>query len=85
MDRSVFSSVPKRAGRRAFTARRPYGPTVVLNPDGRVLPPAGLVAAAGWEYAGRAYTTGADAWLAWSMAADHQARQLIREELSRVA
>jgi hypothetical protein len=59
---------------------------VTLDGDGRLLPPAGLVAVAGWEYAGRGYSTGADAWLAWSMATDHhQARQLAREELSRVA
>ena len=41
---------------------------------------------AGWQYAGRGYTTLADAWLAASMAADHQqARRLAREEVSRVA
>jgi hypothetical protein len=75
-----------RAGRRAFSARRHHGPAVLLDPDGRLLPPAGMVAVAGWEYAGRGYSTLADAWLAASMAADHQeARRLAREELSRVA
>jgi hypothetical protein len=45
-----------------------------------------MVAVAEWQYAGRGYTTAADAWLAWSMAADHQqARRLAHEELSRVA
>jgi len=75
-----------RTARRAWTARRHHGPTVQLDPDGRLLPPAGMVAVAGWQYAGRGYTTAADAWLAASMAADHhQARRLAREELSRVA
>jgi hypothetical protein len=75
-----------RAARRGWTARRRHGPTVALDGDGRLLPPAGMVAVAGWEYAGRGYTTPADAWLAWSMAADHhQARQLTHEELTRVA
>jgi len=45
-----------------------------------------MVTVASWEYASRGYTTPADAWLAATMAADHQqARQLAREELSRVA
>jgi len=75
-----------RAARRAWTASRRHGPTVPLDRDGRLLPPAGTVVVAGWEYAGRGYTTPSDAWLAWSMAADHQlARQLAREELSRIA
>jgi hypothetical protein len=75
-----------RAARRAFTARRRHGPTVALDRDGRLLPPAGMVSVAGWEYAGRGYTTTADAWLAATMAADHQqALQLAREELSRIA
>jgi hypothetical protein len=74
-----------RAARRAWTAIRRHGPAVALDRDGRLLPPTGMVAVAGWEYAGRGYTTRADAWLADSMAADHQqARQLAREELSRV-
>jgi hypothetical protein len=75
-----------RAARRTWTAIRRHGPTVALDRDGRLLPPADMVAVAGWEYAGRGYTTGADAWLAWSMATDHhQARQLAREEVSRAA
>jgi hypothetical protein len=75
-----------RAARRAFTARRHHGATVALDRDGRLLPPARTIAVAGWEYAGRGWSTPADAWLAWSMAADHhQARQLAREELSHVA
>jgi hypothetical protein len=75
-----------RAARRAFTARRHHGPTVPLDHDGRLLPPAGMVAVAGWQYAGRGYKTPADAWLAASMATDHQqARRIAREELSRVA
>jgi hypothetical protein len=75
-----------RAARRAWSARRRHGPTVPLDSHGRPLPPAGMVAVAGWEYAGRGYTTLADAWLAASMATDHQeARRLAREELSRVA
>ena len=75
-----------RAARRAWTARRRHGPTVPLDQDGRLLPPVGMVAVGGWQYAGRGYTTVADAWLAASMAADHQqARRLAREELSRVA
>jgi hypothetical protein len=75
-----------RAARRAWISRRRQGGAVALDHDGRLLPPAGMVAVAGWEYAGRGYTTSADAWLAWSMAADHQrARQLAREELGRVA
>jgi hypothetical protein len=75
-----------RAARRAFTAIRRHGPTVALDSDGRLLPSAGMVTVAGWEYAGRGHSTPADAWLAWSMAADHhQARQLAREKLSRVA
>jgi hypothetical protein len=75
-----------RAARQTFTARRRHGPDVALDRDGRLLPPAGTVAVAGWEYAGRGYSTPADAWLAWSMATDHhQARQLAREEVSRVA
>ena len=75
-----------RAARRAWTARRRHGPTVALDRDGRLLPPAGTVIVADWQYAGRGYTTAADAWLAASMAADHQqARRLAREELSRGA
>jgi hypothetical protein len=75
-----------QAARRAWSARRRHGPTVPLDHDGRLLPPAGMVAMAGWQYAGRGYTTPADAWLAARMAADHQqARRLAREELSRVA
>jgi Replication initiator protein, pSAM2 len=75
-----------RAARRAWTARRRHGRTVPLDHHGRLLPPAGMVAVAGWEYAGRGYTTVADAWLAASMAVDHQeARRLAREELSRIA
>jgi len=62
-----------RAARRSWNARRRHGPAVQLDQDGR-------------EYAGRGYSTLADAWLAASMATDHQqARQLAREELSRVA
>jgi hypothetical protein len=75
-----------RAARRAWAARRRHGPTVPLDPHGQLLPPAGMVAVGGWEYAGRGYTTLADAWLAASMAADHQeARRIAREELSCVA
>jgi Replication initiator protein, pSAM2 len=75
-----------RAARRAYVARRRHGPTVALDHHGRLLPPDGMVIVAGWEYAGRGYTTTADAWLAATMAADHhQARQLAREELSRIA
>jgi hypothetical protein len=75
-----------RAARRAWSARRRCGPGVQVDHAGRLLPPAGMVAVAGWEYAGRGYTTLADAWLAASMAADHQqARRLAREELNRVA
>jgi hypothetical protein len=74
-----------RAARRTWAARRRHGPTVALDRDGRLLPPAGMITVAGWEYAGRGYTTAADAWLAAFMAADHHhARQLAREELSRV-
>jgi hypothetical protein len=75
-----------RAARRAWIAIRRHGPTVALDGDGRLLPPAGMVTVSSWEYAGRGYTTPADAWLAATMAADHQqARQLAREELGRVA
>jgi hypothetical protein len=75
-----------RAARRAWSARRRHDPSVPLDPHGRLLPPAGMVAVADWEYAGRGYTTLADAWLAASMAADHQqARRIAREELSCVA
>jgi hypothetical protein len=75
-----------RAARRAFSARRRHGPTVPLDPHGRLLPLPGFVLDAGWRYAGRGYTTAADAWLAASMATDHQqARRLAREEPSRVA
>jgi hypothetical protein len=80
----IFASL--RAARRAWSARRRHGPTVPLDPHGQPLPPAGMVAVAGWEYAGRGYRTLADAWLAASMATDHQeARQLAREEPKRVA
>jgi hypothetical protein len=75
-----------RAARRAWSARRRHGPTVALDPHGRLLPPPGFVIDAGWQYVGRGYTTVADAWLAASMAAGHQeARPIAREELSRVA
>jgi hypothetical protein len=75
-----------RAARRAWSARRRHGPTVQLDPHGRLLPPAGFIIDAGWQYAGRGYTTAADAWLAASMAVDHQqARRLAREELAGVA
>jgi hypothetical protein len=75
-----------RAARQAFTARRHHGPDVALDRDGRLAPPEGMVMVGDWQYAGRGYTTAADAWLAWSMAGDHQeARRLAREELSRVA
>jgi hypothetical protein len=74
-----------RAARRAWSARRRQGPTVALDPHGRLLPPPGFVIDAGWQYAGRGYTTFADAWLAASMATDYQqARRIAREELSRV-
>jgi hypothetical protein len=46
----------RRAARRAYIARRRHGPTVALDADGRLLPPAGMVTVAGWEYAGRGYT-----------------------------
>jgi hypothetical protein len=72
--------------RRAFSARRRHGPTVQLDAHGRLLPPLGFVIDAGWQYAGRGYKNPADAWLAASMATDHQqARHLAREELNRVA
>jgi hypothetical protein len=75
-----------RAARRAWSAHRHHGPAVPLDPHGRLLPPPGLVTDAAWQYAGRGYTTLADAWLAASMATDHQeARRLAREELSRAA
>jgi hypothetical protein len=45
-----------RAAHRAYIARRRHGPTVALDADGRLLPPAGMVTVAGWEYAGRGYT-----------------------------
>ena len=59
-----------RAARRAWTARRLHGAAVPLDQDGRLLPPAGMVGVASWQYAGRGYRTTADAWLAWSMAED---------------
>jgi hypothetical protein len=72
-----------RAARRAWAASRRHGPAVQLDQDGHLLPPRGAVVEAHWQYAGRGYKTTADAWLAVSMAADHQqARQLAREELS---
>jgi len=75
-----------RAARRTYVARRHHGPAAPLDQHGRLLPPAGMVAVADWQYAGRGYTTPTDAWLAWSMATDHeQARQLAREELTSVA
>jgi hypothetical protein len=75
-----------RAARRAWNARRHHDPGGQLDPHGRLLPPPGFVVDAGWQYAGRGYTTTADTWLAASMATDHQqARRLAREELSRVA
>jgi hypothetical protein len=59
---------------------------VVAAVLGGLLPPAGTIRVADWQYAGRGYSTPADAWLSWSMATDHhQARQLVREELSSVA
>jgi hypothetical protein len=59
---------------------------VVAAVLGGLLPPAGTIRVADWQYAGRGYSTPADAWLAWSMATDHHwARQLAREELSSVA
>jgi hypothetical protein len=75
-----------RAARRAWTARRRHGPDVALDRHGRLASPPGVVVDAAWQYAGRGYTTSADAWLAACMAADHQqARRLAREELSRGA
>jgi hypothetical protein len=75
-----------RAARRAWTAIRRHGSTVALDRTGRLLPPTGTLAVAGWEYVGRGYTTAADAWLAATIAADHhQAHQLAREKLGRVA
>jgi hypothetical protein len=75
-----------RAARRAWTARRRHGPTVPLDPHGRLLPSPGFVIDAAWQYAGRGYTTAADAWMAASMAVDHQqARRLAHEELAGVA
>jgi hypothetical protein len=75
-----------RAARRAWAARRRHGHTVPLDHHGRLLPPLGFIIDAAWQYVGRGYSTPADAWLAASMAADHeQARRLAREELSRVA
>jgi hypothetical protein len=74
-----------RGARRTWTARRQHGPTLPLDGDGRPLPPAGTIRVGDWRYAGRGYITRADAWLAWSMATDHQqARQLAREELTRI-
>ena len=71
-----------RAARRAWTARRLHGSAVPLDQDGRLLPPAGMVAVASWQYAGRGYRTGADAWLAWSMAQDaRDARRIAHVEV----
>jgi len=71
-----------RAARRAWTARRLHGAAVPLDQDGRLLPPAGMVGVASWQYAGRGYRTAADAWLAWSMAQDaREARRIAWEEV----
>jgi hypothetical protein len=45
-----------QAARRAWSVRRRRGPTVQLDHDGRLLPPAGMVAVAGWQYAGRGHS-----------------------------
>jgi hypothetical protein len=75
-----------RAARRAWAALRRHGPAVQLDRDGRVLPPPGVVVVAGWDYAGRGYTTPADAILARSLAQQHrEARRVAREELTAVA
>jgi len=71
-----------RAARRAWTARRLHGAAVPLDQDGRLLPPAGMVAVTSWQYAGRGYRTTADAWLAWSMAQDaREGRRIAWEEV----
>jgi len=46
-----------RAARRAFTARRHCRSADQLDPDGRILPPVGMVAVASWHYTGRGYKT----------------------------
>jgi hypothetical protein len=75
-----------RAARRAWTARQRYGADVLLDPDGRVLPPEGTVAVSSLAYAGLGYTTAGDAWLAWSMLQDaRERRRVAREELREVA
>ena len=62
-----------RAARRAWTAIRRHGPTVLLDRDGRLLPPEGVVLVADWRYRGRGYTTYGDAWLAGHLAAPRDA------------
>jgi hypothetical protein len=75
-----------RAARRAWTAVWRHGPRVVLDQDGRVLPPEGSVVIADWEYHGRGYSTFADAWLARSLGEQaREMRRVAREELSAVA
>jgi len=71
-----------QAARRAWTARRLHGPAVPLDQNGRLLPPAGMVALASWQYAGRGYRTSSDAWLVWSMAEDaRHSRRIAWEEV----
>jgi hypothetical protein len=75
-----------RAARRAWAAARRHGPTVQLDGDSRPLPPPGVEVVAGWTFAGRGYTTPADALLARSLAHQHhEARRVAREELTAVA
>lgn len=50
-------------------AIRRHGPTVLLDRDGWLLPPEGVVLVADWRYKGRGFTTYGDAWLAGHMAA----------------
>jgi hypothetical protein len=74
------------AVRRAWAAMRYHGPGVALDRDGRPLPPPGTVTVAAWSYAGRGYTTIADALLARSLAQQHrEMRCVAREELTAVA
>jgi hypothetical protein len=48
-----------RAARRTWTAIRRHGPTVLLDCDGWLLPPEGVVLVADWRYKERSHTTAA--------------------------
>jgi len=75
-----------RRARHQHARRAAFGPAGPVDAWGRPEHEGAAGEVAGWTYAGRGYTTAADAWLAWSMRqAAQEQRRIAREELTAVA